>query len=75
MDLLEALKFKEECKGCGILCEECPLRISQWFVKDCLTGVEFGIKASVCEMFELIISLLEQIEEESGHKEWDSSKR
>ena len=69
MDLLEALKFKEECKGGGILCINCPLRISQRFVRDDISTVEFGIKASVCDLFSLIELFLGQIEAESDHKE------
>lgn len=64
MNLSEAIKEKEECQGYGIMCERCSLRISEYFLRDYITGVKFGIKTSVCDALSLAEYLLSRNEGE-----------
>lgn len=62
--LLEALQEREGCKGYGIACQKCRLREKEYFVIDNLTGIKFGIKASICSLLNLVEYLLKHNEEE-----------
>jgi len=43
------------------VCEKCPLRTTEYFVRDRLTGIDFGIKASVCELLNLVNNRLKEV--------------
>ena len=67
MDLLEAVKQKEGCNS--ILCDICPLRTSEYFIRDYSSGIELGIKASVCEMLNFAEQVLNRLEEDPHNEE------
>ena len=60
MNLTEAMQKHSDCDEFGTMCEDCPLGTFEYFKLDPISGVEFGIKASICELLNLVEYLLKQ---------------